>query len=67
MKHYEELCLASYCQTKSVRDMGTYGSPPTRVLEVPVKWIQLLRSPTDLREGPKRQTREGGGGVYGSR
>jgi hypothetical protein len=33
--------------------MGTHGSPPTRVLEVPVKWTQPDRSPTDLQVGPE--------------
>jgi hypothetical protein len=29
--------------------MGTHWSPPTRVLEVPVKWTRPVRSPTDLQ------------------
>jgi hypothetical protein len=33
--------------------MGTHGSPPTRVLEDPVKWTRPVRSPTDLQVGPK--------------
>jgi hypothetical protein len=33
--------------------MGTYGSPPTRVSEVPVKWIRPARSPADLQVGPE--------------
>jgi hypothetical protein len=33
--------------------MGTYGSPPTRVPEVPVKWTQPARSPADLQVGPE--------------
>jgi hypothetical protein len=33
--------------------MGTHGSPPTRVLEVPVKRTRLVRSPTDLQVGPE--------------
>jgi hypothetical protein len=33
-----------------MRDMGTHGSPPTRV---PVKWTRLVRSPADLQVGPK--------------
>jgi hypothetical protein len=36
-----------------VRDMGTHESPPTRVLEVHVKWTRPARSPTDLQVGPK--------------
>jgi hypothetical protein len=40
---------------------GTYGSPPARVPEVPVKLTQPARSPADLQvEGPIRRTREGG-------
>jgi hypothetical protein len=31
--------------------MGTHGSPPTRVLEVPVKWSRPVRSPADLQVG----------------
>jgi hypothetical protein len=31
--------------------MGTHGSPPTRVLEVPVKWTRPARSSTDLQVG----------------
>jgi hypothetical protein len=31
--------------------MGTHVSPPTRVLEVPVKWTQPARSPADLQVG----------------
>jgi hypothetical protein len=33
--------------------MGTHGSPPTRVLEVPVKWTRPARSPADLQVGPE--------------
>jgi hypothetical protein len=33
--------------------MGTHGSPPARVLEVPVKWTRSVRSPTDLQVGPE--------------
>jgi hypothetical protein len=33
--------------------MGTHGSPPTRVPEVPVKWTRPARSPTDLQVGPE--------------
>jgi hypothetical protein len=33
--------------------MGTHGSPPTKVLEVPVKWIRPARSPADLQVGPE--------------
>jgi hypothetical protein len=29
--------------------MGTHGSPPTRVLEVPVMWTQLAKRPADLQ------------------
>jgi hypothetical protein len=31
--------------------MGTHGSPPTRVLEVSVKWTRPARSPVDLQVG----------------
>jgi hypothetical protein len=31
--------------------MGTHGSPLTTVPEVPVKWTQPARSPTDLQVG----------------
>jgi hypothetical protein len=37
----------------ALRDMGTHGSPPTRVLEVPVKWTQPARSPADLQVRPE--------------
>jgi hypothetical protein len=33
------------------RDMGTHGSPPTRVPELPVKWTWPVRSPTNLQLG----------------
>jgi hypothetical protein len=33
--------------------MGTHGSPPTRVPEVPVKWTRPARSPVDLQVGPE--------------
>jgi hypothetical protein len=33
--------------------MGIHGSPPTKVLEVPVKWTRPARSPADLQVGPK--------------
>jgi hypothetical protein len=33
--------------------VGTHVSPPTRVLEVPVKWTQPVRSPADLQVGPE--------------
>jgi hypothetical protein len=32
--------------------MGTHGSPPTMVLEVPVKWTRPARTPVDLQVGP---------------
>jgi hypothetical protein len=38
---------------RGLRDMGTHGSPPTRVPEVPVKWIRPARSPADLQVGPE--------------
>jgi hypothetical protein len=31
--------------------MGTHGSAPTRVLEVPVKWTRPAKSSTDLQVG----------------
>jgi hypothetical protein len=37
----------------SVRDMGTHGSPPTRVLEVPDKWVQHVRWSVDPHVGPE--------------
>jgi hypothetical protein len=33
--------------------MGTHGSPPTRVPEVPVKWTRPAKSPADLQVGPE--------------
>jgi hypothetical protein len=33
--------------------MGTHGFPPTSVPEVPDKWTQPARSPTDLQVGPE--------------
>jgi hypothetical protein len=36
-----------------LRDIGTHWSPPTRVLEVPVKWTRPVRSPTDLQVDPE--------------
>jgi hypothetical protein len=33
--------------------MGTHGSPPTSVPEVPVKWTRPARSPVDLQVGPE--------------
>jgi hypothetical protein len=33
--------------------MGTHGSPPTRVLEAPVKWTRPARTLTDLQVGLK--------------
>jgi hypothetical protein len=33
--------------------MGTHGSAPTRVLEVPAMWTRSDRSPTDLQVDPK--------------
>jgi hypothetical protein len=36
-----------------LRDMGTHKSPPTRVLEVPVKWTRPARSPIDLQMDPE--------------
>jgi hypothetical protein len=36
---------------QGLRDMGTHGSPPTRVPELPVKWTWPVRSPTNLQLG----------------
>jgi hypothetical protein len=36
----------------SVSDMGTLGSPPTRLTAVPEKWVRPTRRPTDLSVGP---------------
>jgi hypothetical protein len=33
--------------------MGTHGSPPTRVPEVPVKWTRPAKSPADLQVAPE--------------
>jgi hypothetical protein len=33
--------------------MGTHGSPPTRVIEVPIKWTRPTRSLVDLQVGPE--------------
>jgi hypothetical protein len=33
--------------------MGTHGSPPTRVPEVPVKWTRPARSHANLQVGPE--------------
>jgi hypothetical protein len=33
---------------RGLRDMGTNGSPLTRVLKLPVKWTQPIRSPANL-------------------
>jgi hypothetical protein len=38
---------------RGLRDMGTHGSPQTRVLEVPVKWTRPARSPANLQVGPE--------------
>jgi hypothetical protein len=40
-------------KSNKVRDMGTHGSPPTRVPEVLVKWTRPVRSPADLQVGRK--------------
>jgi hypothetical protein len=44
-------CYA-YTSTGGLRDMGTHGSPSTRVPEVFTKWTRPVRSPTDLLVGP---------------
>jgi hypothetical protein len=55
------LARSSVPQTHSIKrnrkstlmcDMGTHGSPPTRVLDVPVKWTRPARSPVDPQVGP---------------
>jgi hypothetical protein len=33
--------------------MGTHGSPPTKVPEVPVKWTRPASSPADLQVSPE--------------
>jgi hypothetical protein len=38
---------------RGLRDMGTRGSPPTRVTEVHVKWTRPVRSPADLQVVPE--------------
>jgi hypothetical protein len=47
------LCLSrfAYMSIGGLRDMGTHGSPTTRVSEVPVKWTRPARSPADLQVG----------------
>jgi hypothetical protein len=42
-----------YTSIGGLRDMGTHGSPPTRVPKVTVKWTQPARSPADLQVGPE--------------
>jgi hypothetical protein len=32
--------------------MGTLGSPPTRLMTVPDKWVRPTRRPADLSSGP---------------
>jgi hypothetical protein len=32
--------------------MGTPGSPPTRLMAVPDKWVRPTRRPADLSVGP---------------
>jgi hypothetical protein len=48
-------CLSRYAYTSigGLRDMGTHGSPSTRIPEVPVKWTRPNRSPADLQVGPE--------------
>jgi hypothetical protein len=36
----------------NLTDMGTHGSPPNRVLEVPVKWARPASGSRDLVYGP---------------
>jgi hypothetical protein len=43
----------TYTSIGGLRDMGTHGSPPTRVPEVLVKWTQPARSPANLQVGPE--------------
>jgi hypothetical protein len=43
----------AYMSIGGLRDMGTHGSPPTRVPEVPVEWTRPVRSPADLQVGPE--------------
>jgi hypothetical protein len=45
-------CFA-YTLIGGLTDMGTHGSPPARVLEVPAKWTRRARSPIDLQVGPE--------------
>jgi hypothetical protein len=53
--HSTCLRLSRYAYTSigGLRDMDTHGSPPTRVLEVPLKWTRPARSPTELQVGPE--------------
>jgi hypothetical protein len=43
--------LAPTPAMRPVRDMGTNGSPLTRVLEALIKWTRPVRSPTNLQVG----------------
>jgi hypothetical protein len=47
------LCRFAYTSIGGLWDMGTHGSPPTRVPEVPVKWTRPAKSPADLQVGPE--------------
>jgi hypothetical protein len=35
-----------------MRDMGTPGSPPTRITAIPDKWFRPTKRPVDLSVGP---------------
>jgi hypothetical protein len=50
---WHHLSRYTYTSIGGLRDMGTHGSPPTRVLEVPIKWTRPAKSPTDLQMGPE--------------
>jgi hypothetical protein len=36
-----------------LRDMGTHGSPPSRVPDVSAKWTRSAKNPADLQVGPR--------------
>jgi hypothetical protein len=42
----------AYTSLRGLWDMGTSGSPPTRLTAVPDKWVRPTRRPTNLSVGP---------------
>jgi hypothetical protein len=49
----QQECQITRKQNITLRDMGTHGSPPTRVPEVPVKWTWPAGSTFDLQVDPE--------------